>query len=53
VSDNHKMWDIWEDPGMMLPWKVQAANFIASFPTEQTAMEWRDAVVKHRKENKL
>ena len=53
MSDNHKLWDIWEVPGTTHSWRCQAVNFVAAFISEIDAEIWRDAVLKYRKEKGL
>lgn len=49
MSDNHKLWDIWEQPELRNPWRVQSINFVAQFKTEEEATKWRDGVLDYRK----
>lgn len=44
-----EMYDIWEDQGSgMFGWRLQLANYVASFPSEAHAIRYAAAVKRER-----
>ena len=49
--------EIWEDPtsplGPLVPWKVQMIDYVASFPTKESAERYVDTIRAYRKKHGL
>lgn len=45
---NPQLFDIWEKPGVLVPWRMQLVGYVGQFTTKEAAEKYRDAVKDYR-----